>query len=299
MTPSLPGETVGFVRPLVVFLAIAFGLPWLLWLLREGTGIDIVAPAGMLSVGLATLVAIRVAGGPGRLTETGVLPIRPVGRLLRQCALGLGMVLGLGVAAILIGALAGTAPLDPVGLSGLRTLTAADGPAGVVLGAQLLQSLLLFVILLPLAFCEEWGWRGFLLLRLRPLGLWPALLLSGLIWGLWHLPGYVSGSARPGLVPFLIFTIAFGTLLGWLRLRTGSVWPGTVVHAANNTIVIGFVNVALSDAGVVAAPDPWSYGFSGWPGWLLIAGLVVVLALTGRFGERREIGGPDLPGVRF
>ncbi|WP_258566553.1 type II CAAX prenyl endopeptidase Rce1 family protein [Leucobacter luti] len=31
-------------------------------------------------------------------------------------------------------------------------------------------------------FGEEIGWRGWLLPALRPLGTWPALILSGAIW---------------------------------------------------------------------------------------------------------------------
>src|SRR5690606_13655645 len=33
------------------------------------------------------------------------------------------------------------------------------------------------------AFGEELGWRGWLLPSLMPLGTWPALLISGAVWG--------------------------------------------------------------------------------------------------------------------
>jgi membrane protease YdiL (CAAX protease family) len=36
------------------------------------------------------------------------------------------------------------------------------------------------------------------------------------------------------LVIFPISTTVFAVFLGWLRLRTGSVWPGSVAHASNN-----------------------------------------------------------------
>src|SRR5436305_814196 len=53
------------------------------------------------------------------------------------------------------------------------------------------------LLLTPLAFGEQWGWRGYLLPRLLPLGQWPALLLSGAIWGLWHAPVILLGYNYP------------------------------------------------------------------------------------------------------
>jgi membrane protease YdiL (CAAX protease family) len=35
---------------------------------------------------------------------------------------------------------------------------------------------------------EEIGWRGYLFPRLLSLGVWPAMLLSGIMHALWHLP---------------------------------------------------------------------------------------------------------------
>ena len=65
---------------------------------------------------------------------------------------------------------------------------------------------LLFILSLTLApffnsiagFGEEWGWRGYLLPRLMPLGKWKAYLLVGLIWGLWHAPLVAIGFNYPG-----------------------------------------------------------------------------------------------------
>lgn len=282
-----PGATAADTRrQLIPFFAVAFGLPWLFWLMHQGTGINVVAPVSMAAVGLATLIAVRLRSrGRGSLTATGVLPVRPLRRLLGQSAYGLALVLGLAIAALLISALAGTLMLDPAGLSGLRAVIGAgNDPPGAVLATALVRSLVFFVILLPLAFCEEWGWRGFLLPRLLPLGTWPALLLTGLIWGIWHLPAYLGAGARSGFLPFLISAIVFGMILGHLRLRTGSIWPATVAHAAHNALVTGFVNIALVDADSVTVHDPWSHGLGGWPGWVLAAALVGWLALTGRFG---------------
>jgi membrane protease YdiL (CAAX protease family) len=44
-----------------------------------------------------------------------------------------------------------------------------------------------------LGFGEEYGWRGYLLPRLMPLGEIPATLILGLIWSLWHFPVVLAG----------------------------------------------------------------------------------------------------------
>ena len=43
---------------------------------------------------------------------------------------------------------------------------------------------------------KELGWRGYLLPKLMPLGEKKALLISGLIWGLWHAPQVLKACFR-------------------------------------------------------------------------------------------------------
>ncbi|MEV6235712.1 CPBP family intramembrane glutamic endopeptidase [Lentzea sp. NPDC051838] len=259
-------------RPMWTFLAIAFTIPWLLWLLRLGTGVDVIAAGGMLGVGIATLVTVRRFA----LHDTG-LTGQPVRQVARQSAAVLAAILGLAAVAVAIGAATGVHRLDLAGFSGLHQVYGA-GATAEVLVAALVQSGLLFLLVLPLAFCEEWGWRGFLLPRLMRFGRWAAFGLSGIIWATWHLPGYIGSANWTTFIPFAVFTVLLGTLLGLLRLHTKSVWACAVAHAANNTLVIGFVNTAFTDAAELAQPDPWSMGLSGWPGWIAMAVLIAVLA---------------------
>jgi len=92
---------------------------------------------------------------------------------------------------------------------------------------------------------EEFGWRAYLQPKLMPLGGRKALLLMGVIWGVWHWPvilmGYEYGFNYPGApwlgcLVFLWFTFVFGTFIGWAVLRAGSVWPAVIGHSAINGI---------------------------------------------------------------
>jgi hypothetical protein len=72
------------------------------------------------------------------------------------------------------------------------------------------------------------------------------------------------------------FTVVTGSLLGWLRLRSDSVWPCAIGH--------GFVNAAAGLPLLFYAAgttfDNASIGLLGWPGWVVMAlvfGLVAVL----------------------
>ena len=83
------------------------------------------------------------------------------------------------------------------------------------------------------AFGEEFGWRGYLLMRLRPLGALPAAAATGAIWGIWYAPLVLLGYAYPqhrmvGLPLMVGFCTLSGVILGWLRLASGSVLAAAV-----------------------------------------------------------------------
>ncbi len=97
---------------------------------------------------------------------------------------------------------------------------------------------------------EEFGWRAYLQPKLMTLGGRKAMVLMGVIWGMWHWPvilmGYEYGFNYPGAtwlgcLVFPWFTFVFGTLIGWATLRSGSVWPSVIGHGAVN----GFANIVV------------------------------------------------------
>lgn len=87
---------------------------------------------------------------------------------------------------------------------------------------------------------EELGWRGYLLPKLMPLGTTRALLLHGVIWGLWHVPFVllVGFGGYPnrwlGAILYIALIAAVGVYFGHLRLKTGSTLLPTYAHAMFN-----------------------------------------------------------------
>jgi uncharacterized protein len=89
---------------------------------------------------------------------------------------------------------------------------------------------LLIVVVAP--FAEEVFFRGFIFAGLRQsLSLWPAALISGLLFGLSHL---ALGNLAVG-----IQLTVFGAILGWLYERTGTLWAPIFLHAFNNLLAFG------------------------------------------------------------
>ncbi len=87
-----------------------------------------------------------------------------------------------------------------------------------------LATLLVAVIVAP--FCEEIFFRGYFFqgLRLR-LAIWPAVVVSGVIFGLAH-----------GDLGSLVLLIVIGLVLAVMRWRTRSLWPGMALHMLNNFV---------------------------------------------------------------
>ena len=58
-----------------------------------------------------------------------------------------------------------------------------------------------------------------------------AIAVSGVIWGLWHVPLIVTGLYAAGPNPllsaaiFIVMVVAITFPISWARLATGSIWP--------------------------------------------------------------------------
>lgn len=70
-------------------------------------------------------------------------------------------------------------------------------------------------------------------------------VLSGVIWALWHVPiivfaGYNMGTGWYGLAVVSANMIGLCFVLTWLRLKSGSVWTGVILHASSNHFIQQF-----------------------------------------------------------
>ena len=101
-------------------------------------------------------------------------------------------------------------------------------------------------------FGEEWGWRGYLLPHLlERFSIIPTLLISGIIWGIWHAPitlighnyglGY-AGYPFTGIAAMCLFCIVVGVFMSYVTLRTGSCLPAVFAHGmVNGSAAMGLI----------------------------------------------------------
>ena len=106
------------------------------------------------------------------------------------------------------------------------------------------------------ALGEEIGWRGFLLPRLTSrFGFTAGCLLSGSIWAVWHYPGLLwadynaDTEARFALPCFTLMVISMAFVMGWLRLKSGSLWPCALLHASHNLFIQAIFDRITARAG--------------------------------------------------
>ena len=293
------------ISSIAIFLGLSFGLSWLIALpLWFGEGLEsptftVFALAMMFTPAIAALVVVffveKHPDGRSRRRALGLGSVRPVGRFVRYLVLALVVPPALILAALLVGAVFGVYPADFVNFSGfqetvdaqLKALGQDPLPVPIVLlvAAQFVNVVIGSIINVIPALGEELGWRGWLLPKLLPLGIVPAILVSGVIWGLWHAPlillGYNYGDA-PGwlaLAAMVGMTIVIGAVFSWLRIRSESVWPAALAHGSFNAAA-GFSLVFVM-AGETFSPLEAT--ILGWTGWLVPLILVIVLVATGQF----------------
>lgn len=130
-----------------------------------------------------------------------------------------------------------------------------------------------------LAFGEEFGWRGYLLWELAPLGFWKASVAIGAVWGLWHAPLVLAGHNYPsfpfiGVVAFTITCIAMAPLFTYIVVRSRSVLPAAIFHGVFNAV--GFVAYAGTDSPLLRELVASEGGVIGVTVLAVIAFLIVI-----------------------
>lgn len=141
-----------------------------------------------------------------------------------------------------------------------------------------------------LALGEEYGWRGYLLPKLLPLGEVKASVIVALIWAPWHLPLLLVGLNYPGKNPLgvLFFMSVLGIGLSLLLTRLyvaagSSVLMAAILHGSLNSF-----SDRLSDSAHLSG-DPFVVSVGGMIGIGVIAVAVILVYL------RRRAAGSDTP----
>ena len=250
----------------MVFILIAFGVPWMGWIIERMTiGADHLFDSFdtywfTAAPSLAGFAAAAAEGGPTRLQEF-------TGRVFN-----LRLPVGIWLLALLL-------PLTAA------LLTFAGHPADLHDGgtpkfaAALATASLANFFTGPLA--EEFGWRGYLLDRLcrrwRPV---VAGLIIGPVWAIWHLPIFydsVFSQVRSAL-GFLAWIIAWSVVLALIVTRArGSVLPAILGHWFLNALP------AIFFALLPALPGEQQPGGLAFP----VASVGVAIALAWRWRNEK------------
>lgn len=132
--------------------------------------------------------------------------------------------------------------------------------------------ILLIVAVFP-AICEEAAFRGFMLSGLQRKGNWQAIFITAAIFGFTH-----------SILQQSLTAACTGCLLGYLAVRTGSLFTCIAYHFANNAFA--------SVAGMLWLNEMEKHKV-GYPMYITIPGIilaVIILAVINRLTGKREKG---------
>ena len=289
--PPLATSTSWLVRhPLIAYFVLAYALAWAFWLpfvLSRGGGVGVLPLTTSTDAsGLGYFLVFVGALGPALAAI--IISAASQGRAGVKSLLQRMVLVKVGIrwylVALFLPLVAYVLPLLLLGGSAfVSNLLSAQGVITLLL--YLLLSVLGMVIASPLG--EEPGWRGFALPRLQEqYGPLRGSLRLGLLWGLWHLPLFLTTWEKPyesplGLLLFLVQTISFTVALTWLFNNTrGSIFLAMLCHSAYGSSGV-FLFLLYPQASVNAIRPETAMLTIGLLAfsltWTVIAGIMIAL----------------------
>ena len=256
-------------KRIIIYVALAYGLAWALWFAVVypmvnggglGTSVQFAIAAGMFAPAIAAALT-RLITKEG-FKDAWIKP-RAFKKTWRYFVLAWVGPLVLILAGAALYFLINPADFDP-SMSYVIQATREQAEAmGVEMNVddetiRLSQIASLATLVIAPAinavtcFGEEWGWRGYLLPHLlERFSIIPTLLISGIIWGLWHAPitlighnyglGY-AGYPFTGIAAMCLFCIVVGVFMSYVTLRTGSCLPTVFAHGmVNGSAAMGLI----------------------------------------------------------
>ena len=256
-------------RRIVIYVVLAYGLAWALWFAVVypmvnggglGTSVQLAIAAGMFAPAIAAALT-RLITKEG-FKDAWIKP-RAFKKTWRYYVLAWFGPLVLVLAGAALYFLINPSDFDP----SMSYVIQATREQAKAMGVEMsvddetirlsqLASLATVVIAPALnavtCFGEEWGWRGYLLPHLlERFSVMPTLIISGIIWGLWHAPitlighnyglGY-AGYPFTGIAAMCLFCIVVGVFMSYVTLRTGSCLPAVFAHGmVNGSAAMGLI----------------------------------------------------------
>jgi membrane protease YdiL (CAAX protease family) len=113
-----------------------------------------------------------------------------------------------------------------------------------------------FIMSAVFALGEEIGWRGFLVPELfKNFSYTKTSIITGVIWSIYHYPVLLFSdynndvSILASLIFFTISIFAVCFITTWLRLKSGSLWTGAILHASHNYFIQSIFDPMTIDKG--------------------------------------------------
>lgn len=142
---------------------------------------------------------------------------------------------------------------------------------------------------------EELGWRGYLMPKLfESTTKINAVLLTGIIWGLWHAPMIAMGhnygvgyyfAPWGGILAMIVFCIFVGAFFSYTSIKAKSAIPAAISHGALN----GFAGISFwflkGEANLFIGPLP--VGILGGLGFLITG--IICFYLIKKMPDEQEI----------
>ncbi len=269
-----------------IYIAFTFGITWTMWIVagiftgafENGMGstpiMMIVVALGMFVPLIGALLTNVVMGRENRLNLclrpriTGNVKYYLLAWFAPTIVSVLGAVVFFLINPSLFDATAGAFVQLVISADTTGAITEQMASLLLIVQAGFAISIAPFINMIP-AFGEEVGWRGMLFPALcEKFSARTAVLISGVVWGLWHAPVIIMGHnygtgywGYPvlGILSMVVFCTAMGSCLSYLRVRTQSVWPCALAHGAANAVagisiyfcVVGNTLTGPTPAGII------------------------------------------------